>query len=259
MSYRAFHQNCARELGKETWVAYLLGGGSPLGCNDIYQFERIPEHLIQLVRDWVFGEIVASGRSRVALGAALSSLYRYGGTPVGYTKLARESGMANNTVASGYIEQLSDLLTVLPAWAYNPEKENFELRKPAKFHFINISAAVAFHPQAPRHVHEFHALDDGSRATLLEWLVAQELWRRNALAGRDNPEALGYWQSDRHEIDFAGPDGTLIEVKAGKASALEFGWFRSRFPRQELTVICTTPFESRAVRGVTLHDFLLGL
>lgn len=35
---------------------------------------------------------------------------------MGYAKLARESGLANNTVASGYIEQLSDLFSVLPAW-----------------------------------------------------------------------------------------------------------------------------------------------
>ena len=259
VSYRSFHERCSSELGDDTWIAYLLAGGSPLGCNDIYQFERIPEYLIQLIRDWILGELISSGRSRIATGSVLSNLYRYGGSPIGYTKLARESGLANNTVASGYIEQLGDLLSVLPAWAYDHTKRMFQLRRPAKFPFINLAVAVAFHPQGLRQVHEFKALPDGSKGVLLEWLVAQELWRRNVLAGVENPEAIGYWQSDRHEIDFADRNGTFIEVKLGKASVLEFSWFPARFPEEELLVVCTTPFEGRTVRGMTIHDFLYGV
>ncbi len=42
-----------------------------------------------------------------------------GGSPLGKAKLAGEAGLANNTVAAGYGELLSDLMCVGqgPAWA----------------------------------------------------------------------------------------------------------------------------------------------
>lgn len=101
VSYRQFHQACSAELGEKTWIAYLLSGGAPLAANDLFQFERIPDHFVTMIRDWMLGDIVATGRSRLALGQVLSAIFRFGGAPVGFAKLARESGLANNTVASG--------------------------------------------------------------------------------------------------------------------------------------------------------------
>lgn len=51
--------------------------------------------------------------------------------------------------------------------------------------------------------------------------------------------------------------GTAYYLKRGKAGPLNFRWFPSAFPRKRLTVICTTPFETDHVRGVSLHDFLM--
>jgi len=257
ISYREFKANTRGELGDKAWIAYLLTGGSPIACNDIYQFEHLPEYFIQLIRDWIIGETVASGRSRIFLTQHLQIIFKYGGAPVGFAKLAREGGLANNTVASGYVEQLSDLLSVLPSWPIETESHMMQMRKPCKYHFINLAAAVAFHPSGLRYVHEFEHLAPKIQSTFLEWLVAQELWRRSVLARVDNPEAIGFWASKDHEIDFVTPDGKFFEVKRGAANPLEFAWFPKIFPKEELTVICTTPFESKQVRGITVEQFLL--
>lgn len=257
ISYREFKSQAGKELGEKAWIAYLLSGGSPVALNDIYQFEMLPDYFIQLVRDWVFGEVVSSGRSRLALIQLIQLLFRYGGTPVGFAKLAREGGLANNTVASGYVEQLTDLLSVLPSWPWDAQKNMLQMRKPCKFHFINLAAAVALHPFTLRHVHEFAMLPSQTQGVFLEWLVAQELWRQSHLADVENPEAIGFWASKEHEIDFITPEQRLIEVKRGKAGPLDFGWFEKIFPKSELTVICETPFQSRRVRGITIEDFLL--
>jgi predicted AAA+ superfamily ATPase len=256
VSYRQFHQACSAELGDKTWIAYLLSGGAPLAANDIYQFERIPDHFVTMIRDWMLGDVVASGRSRLALGQVLSALFRFGGTPVGFAKLAREAGLANNTVASGYIEQLSDLLCVIPQWQWNAERGRYEFRKPCKLPFVNLAAVTAWHPAALRYVHEFEALDQLTRSMFLEWLVAQEIWRRAAWQGSE-PEALGFWKSRDHEIDFVAGRDEWIEVKLGRAGPLEFNWFPKAFPRGRLTVVCATPFETDHIRGVTIHDFLM--
>jgi hypothetical protein len=70
-------------------------------------------------------------------------------------------------------------------------------------------------------------------------------------------EAVGFWASKEHEIDFVTPDRDFIEVKRGKASPMDFRWFSRIFPHDHLTVICKSPFTSKQVTGVTLEEFLL--
>jgi predicted AAA+ superfamily ATPase len=194
ISYREFTRNTRNIHGKNSWIAYLLTGGSPVACNDICQFERLPEYFIQIVRDWVLGEIVSTGRSRLALTQLLHVIMNNGGNSVGFAKLARDGGLAYNTVASGYIEQLSDLLSVMPSWPIDTNKKTVLMRKPCKFHFINLAVAVAFHPSSLRYVHEFENLSPNIQGVFLEWLVAQEIWRRSVLGGSMNPE-ISYWAS----------------------------------------------------------------
>lgn len=256
VSYKDFFENCGRELGENAWIAYLLSGGSPIGANDIYQFEKLPDYFLELVRDWVYGEIVESGRSRVLLNNLLRALFRFGGNPVGFAKLARESSMANNTVAAGYIEQLADLMCVIPLWPWDQDRKILLPRKPCKFPFVNLAAAVAFHPKKPIMIHEFQNLHDSEKSRLIEWLVCQELWRRVAREG-GNPEELGFWQSKEHEIDFVTIHEEFFEVKLGRTGPLDFAWFPKIFPRKKLTVICQTPFETSHVKGISLHQFLL--
>lgn len=257
ISYREFKLNAENVHGNKTWMAYLLTGGSPVACNDICQFERLPEYFIQLVRDWVLGEVISSGRSRLALTQLLHVMMNHGGKPVGFAKLAREGGLANNTVASGYVEQLSDLLSLLPSWPIETNKRTVLMRKPCKFHFINLAVVVAFHPSSLRHVHEFENLPAESQGMFIEWLVAQEIWRRSVLAGEGEPESMSFWMSKEHEIDFVTPDKKFVEVKRGQAGPLEFAWFSKIFPHDELTVICSTPFKTDRVTGVTIEEFLL--
>ncbi len=91
----------------------------------------------------------------------------------------------------------------------------------------------------------------------MEWLVAQEIWRRRVLGGSSNPEALGCWGSKEHEIDFVTPDKDFIEIKRGKAGPIDLGWFSKVFPRDHLTVICSSPFTSRQGIRVPMEQFLL--
>ena len=257
ISYKEFKFNSENVHGDKSWIAYLLTGGSPVACNDICQFECLPEYFIQMVRDWVLGEIVSSGRNRIALTQLLHVIMNYGGSPVGFAKLAREAGLANNTVASGYIEQLSDLLSVLPSWPVETNKKTVLMRKPCKFHFINLAVAVAFHPSAMRYVHEFEMLTPELQSAFFEWLVAQEVWRRSVLEGQSEPEKICFWASKEHEMDFVTPSRKFIEVKRGRAGPFEFSWFSKVFPNDKLTVICNTPFKTKQVTGITIEEFLL--
>jgi uncharacterized protein len=256
VSYREFKRVCGERLGADTLTAYILSGGVPAACSELAQHGRIPEYIITMMQDWIHGDIAATGRSRSSLLAIMDVLHRFGTKPVGQAKLAREAGLANNTVAAGYLELLADLLCLgfeLP-WDQN---RNIRLRrKPAKYPFINLLAALVWSPSRVRSITEFNALPNDEKGIWWEWLTAQELWRRAALRGDLTPEHLTFWQSDKHEVDFIAAPDHFIETKLGKASPTEFVWFPRVFPKARLQVINQVPFQAGPVQGLTMEDFL---
>lgn len=257
VSYREFRRRCRDKLGNDTLIAYLLSGGSPVACAELARNGRIPEFVTAMLADWILGEMAMSGRSRSALLGVLQTVYRYGGTPLGYAKVAREAGLANNTVAQGYLDVLADLLCVLPCFAWDPGSRVHVRGKPCKFHFTNSLVAVAWHPARPQSPAEFKALSPSQGGQFLEWVVAQEIWRRAAIREAQLPDALAFWHSKEHEIDFVTAPDTYVEVKRGAESPLDYRWFLESQLKGTLLVINQERFESPRIRGVTLEDFLL--
>lgn len=256
ISYKEFYRVCGKTLGPKTWIAYLLSGGSPVACGALAAQQRIPDYVIELTRDWIEGEIARSGRSRAALLNIFITLFRYGSTPVGQAKLAREAGLANNTVALGYIELLNDLGCVIPAYPWEASKNILILRKPCKYHFTNLLAAVTYHPNRIRSIEDFQQLSEKEQGMWYEWLVAQELVRQSSLTGSDILAPLAFWQGKNNEIDFVAKK-SWIEVKRGRSSPLDFAWFTRTFPKLRLTIINTVSFETEYLQGITLENFLL--
>ena len=255
ISYTEFLRVCGGELKDRTLDAYMLSGGSPVACAHLAE-GGLPEYVIEIVKDWILGECAASGRSRSSLLALLQCLYRFGGNPVGQAKIARELGMANNTVAAGYLELLADLMVVSPAFAWDLSRGVAMRRKEAKQHFSNTLVALAWHPAQLRSVDDWASLPSEMKGPWLEWVVAQELLRRAAIAGDEVPEQRAYWQSREHELDFVLPGEQYLEVKHGRTSPLEFSWFPKLRPKGRLTVISQSRFDTDRITGITLEDFL---
>ncbi len=257
-SFAEFCRVCRTRFAEtELLPAYLLSGGSPAAGICLFEHGRIDPYVIDIVRDWIYGEIGAAGRSRDMLLGIMDCFYRFGGSPVGYSKLAREAGMANNTVAAGYIEQLGDLMCVAPALAWDASHRRVNRRKPCKFHMTNLLAATAWHPGHIRCPADFHALSTHDQAVLLEWVVAQECWRRAAIRGDEIPDRFVFWQNEAHELDFVLSPDELIEVKRGQSGPFDFGWFPRTFPKANLTVVSSSRFDTDQIHGITLSDFLL--
>lgn len=257
LSYAHFYEKAHKKLKNKTLAAYLISGGSPIACSELIQHGAIPEYVITLVRDWIEGEIAKSGRQRSALLNILNVIARFGGTAVGQAKLARESGLANNTVAQGYIEILNDLGCIIPAYPIDVIKNQLILRKPCKYHYMNLLVAATFHPSQPRSPDDFLSLPEATRGLWYEWCIAQELQRRQALQNSSVLAPLTFWQSNQHEIDFYTDTKQFIEIKHGKSSPLEFTWFTRTFPKEKLTVINQTEFKTACLEGKTLEHWLL--
>lgn len=257
LSYQEFHRVCGKTLGQHTLIAYLLSGGSPVCCTELASKGVIPEFVIELTRDWIEGEFAAAGKSRAALLNIISVLFRWGGTPVGQAKLAREAGLANNTMAANYIEILNDLACVIPTYPWDCDREINILRKPCKYHFTNLLAALTYHHERIRKIEDFNIISEQEQGVWYEWLVAQELLRRNALAGHEILAPLSFWQNKEHKLDFVESPDHFIEIKRGACSPMEFSWFARHFPQKTLTVINPYEFKTGAVQGISLEKFLL--
>lgn len=257
VAYAEFKRQCGEILGSKTLLTYLLSGGSPIACGELATTGVIPEYVVELIRDWIEGEITAAGRTRTALMNILNVLYRFGGCPVGQAKLAREAGLANNTIAANYIEILRDLSCVIPAYPWDTNKNQLILRKECKYHFNNLLVALSYHPKQIRSLADFETLSPQEQGMWYEWLVAQELARRTAIEGRGVLEPLGFWQNQKHEIDFVISPDHLLEVKRGQSSALELSWFVQQFPHKKLTLINAETFATAAIRGMNLEAFML--
>ncbi len=258
VAYTEFLRAGGKALGPRALGSYLVSGGSPVACGELIRSGRLPEWVVETLRDWIQGECARSGRGRRSLVAVMEQLHKHGGTPLGQTKLAREAGLANNTVAAGWIEALSDLLCVGTSAAWDAGRRIEVPRKQAKFPFVNLLAAGAWAPDAPRSADDLARMPPERQGVWHEWAVAQELFRRAAIRGLPEPGRVPYWQGGDHEIDFVSRDAGFVEVKRGRATALDFAWFARAFPKERLTVVCATPFEADQVRGLTLEAFLQG-
>lgn len=258
IDYQEFKKKCGAVFGEKTVLAYLLCGGCPIAANELAQKGKIPEYVIAMIRDWMIGECTASGRDRSSLSAVINVVLRNGGNPVGHSHLAREAGLANNTVAAGYVELLQDLMVIVPSYAWDHSKNISIKRKPCKFPFINLLAAVAWYPGKIRTLKDFELLVATEQSKFLEWLVAQELWRRKAIETGDFPEDLPHWRSQDHEIDFVDTPQHLIEVKRGSVTPVEFSWFPKIFPHAHLDVVNqVSTFQTKNISGVLMRDYLL--
>lgn len=257
VSYSEFLKKCGNFFQDDSLWAYILSGGSPVGINAIADTGKLPDYVVSIVSDWVLGEFSASGRSRSHLLAVLQSLYRMAGNPIGQAKLARESGLSNNTMAQGYIDLLADLLTIIPVFPYDPQRKMTMFRKPCKYHFVNLLAAICWHPKKPRTIDDLKNLGK-ELGTIFEWTVAQEIWRRTCISSANGPpEHMNFWQSHDHEIDFIVADkNRYLEVKAGSAHPTEYIWFLNTFRNEKLTVINKNHFNTQKITGITLENFL---
>ena len=184
-------------------------------------------------------------------------LFRFGGSPVAQAKIAREANMANNTVATGYIDILSDLSVITSSFPWDQNNGMPILRKANKHHFSNLLVALTYHPKRLRRIEDFNLLDEAEQGMWLEWLISQELMRRRAIYSELLFEPQLFWQNQRHELDFVLDNRTFLEVKRGGCSPLEFAWFSKQFPHSKLILVNKNKFETNVITAMTTEEFLL--
>ncbi len=237
---------------------YMLSGGSPVACSELLANKELPEYVLAMTRDWVLGEFARRGRSRQFILNILDVLLATGGSVVGFTKLARDTGLANNTAAQEYIELLSDLLCVAPCFQWHATQRHILQRKACKFHFTNLLVANAFRKSPIYTLEQLASIQAVDKGRWYEWLVAQEIWRRQAMTGSLIPESLKFWTDGKDEVDFVLDADTWLEVKAGQASPHEFSFLQNVRKETQLWVVATNKLHTKNAQSISIRNFLSG-
>jgi predicted AAA+ superfamily ATPase len=187
----------------------------------------------------------------------LRSLHKSGGSQLGYSKIARDANLSNATSALGYIELLRDLMCVAVLYFQLPLTNKRLIRKPAKFHFTNLLLAASSSPFNVRTAEALSLLPKEEYSKWLEWLVAQELWRRRVIANIESPEELAFYNDHGKKIDFLLDENSGLEVKSGQASPDEFNWIKQKYPSLNLSVICKNKLPEWIAKSLSIEEFLL--
>jgi len=164
---------------------------------------------------------------------------------------------ANYSLMKSLLCGAGNLLCLGTAFAIDTNRGVAVRRRPAKYPPTNLLAAIAFDRTSLRSVGDFRALPNSIQGRWLEWLLAQEIWRRKAIRGESTPEQLDYWQGGEHELDYVVRPDLMLECKRGGSSALEFAWFSRTFPKAELWIVGRDRFEGSRIRGRSFADVLL--
>ena len=254
VSYQDFSSKCSH-LGNKSLKTYLISGGSPLACSELATQGKIPAYVLDLIKDWIFGEASLNRRSRSSLNRVLIELLAYGGNTLSQSQIAREAGLANNTIAAEYLELLKDLLIIRPSYRWESHKQKINFKKQAKYHFTNLLVASVW--KGVSSIEDFDKLSSKDRGMWWEWLFAQEILRRAAISNKWHDE-LAFWQSKEHEIDFVIDNKIFLEIKSGQADPRDFTWFDKSFPSQKITVSTTgNELNTKIMNIKTIENLLL--
>src|SRR5579863_1894230 len=101
---------------------------------------------------------------------------RRGASPIAQTTLAEESGMANNTVAHGYLDLLSDLLALGTSEPWDPARKVRVSRKASKYPFVNLLAANTWSTNRHTTPTSLERATGEEQGVWWEWAVASELF-----------------------------------------------------------------------------------
>ena len=194
ISYKEYLYQTRGEIGtfpRDSLFGYFLTGGSPVAVSEMAADDKLSDNFVTLVKDWLIGAIAESGRSRIFALSLIRKLFDHGASRVSFTKLAREAGLANNSAALDYIEKLVDLCAIMVCPQWDHQKKTYLQKKASKIQFINLAVASAFHPNSYRYLDELRRQEGQTKAAFYEWVVAQELWRRENLRNQLKNVAYG--------------------------------------------------------------------
>ena len=178
---------------------YFKIGGFPTALAEAGEEGHTPVQSKETYRRWLVGDFVRCGKQELYLREMMGQLALTITSPISLQKIAAKTQMGSHHTASEYIAALEDCFALRTLYAIDPNSGALRFRKEKKFYFSDpLLYWIALEwCQIP------HPID--SEAKLAELVAHETLYRRYP--------RIGYYHSQKGEIDFYVKDEWALEVK----------------------------------------------
>lgn len=116
---------------------YLLTGGVMSALNQYVKYSKIGSHVYENYLQLFFGDLARLGRSEATAKKVLLALLNHHGGPVGWTKIAKETGIPSQITISEYAEALQTLFVLNIYHSFDEDRERPKHRSEKKLQLPN--------------------------------------------------------------------------------------------------------------------------
>lgn len=187
----------------DAFKAYFKVGGFPTAMIEAGEhIGEIPKAK-EIYRRWLNGDILKLGKQETYLREILSQIAITMMSPLSLQKLAQRTQMGSHHTAHEYVAILEQCFALRTCYAIDPNTGAFRLRKDKKFYFTDpiiywIALEWAGFPTP-----------ENFESQLAEMVAHEYLYQESKLKN----ERMGYYHSNKGEIDFYCKDKWALEVK----------------------------------------------
>lgn len=183
----------------EALRAYMKIGGFPTALAEAGPDLQTPVEAIKTYRRWIEGDAIKLNRQPQFMRELLGQLAKTVGSSLSLHTLAQKTQMMSYHTAQDYISILEHAFAIRTLFAYDPEKDNFQMKKEKKFYFTDPLIYWVALDWAGIKMPENH------EEQLAENIAAEYLSRKT--------KRLGYFSNQGGEVDFINGKEWAIEVK----------------------------------------------
>lgn len=178
---------------------YMKTGGFPTALAESGAEGKYPAEAIKTYRRWIEGDVVKLKRQPQYMMELIGQIAKSMGSSLSMQTLAKNTQMMSYHTAQDYISILEHAFAVRVLYAYNPEKDIFQMKKEKKLYFTDpLIYWVALDWSGIRTPEHFEA-------QLAETIACENLMRR--------AKRIGYYSDQNGEVDFVSAKDWAIEVK----------------------------------------------
>lgn len=178
---------------------YMKTGGFPTALAESGAEGKYPAEAIKIYRRWIEGDVVKLKRQPQYMMELIGQIAKSMGSSLSMQTLAKNTQMMSYHTAQDYISILEHAFAVRVLYAYNPEKDTFQMKKDKKLYFTDpLIYWVALDWSGIKTPEHFES-------QLAETIVCEKLMRRT--------KRIGYYSDQNGEVDFVSAKDWAIEVK----------------------------------------------
>lgn len=123
---------------------FLKTGGIPLVINEYEKHNTVPQYIYELYYSWIVGDVLKEGKNEQTLREIIKSVLITYTSSTSWENLSKKCNVKSHLTVSSYVELLSNLLVLFPAYFKDINQNKTLYKKNKKLYFYDIFILYMF-------------------------------------------------------------------------------------------------------------------